>query len=682
MSKKKASIPVQTNKVNLPKEKVIYTNAFFERFAEQSIWHYAILIFLPFFIYIKSTGYQFIDFDDNTILKNNFPLFASLKNIVWAFKTDAFITLHGDYYRPMQTVMFFIDFFIGGERPWIYHLSSLIVHILTVVSLYTLLKKLSFRSLTALFVALIFGVHPLLGSAVSWVPSMGDLLIGLFGILLFHSFINYVHNFSKLNLVLCIVLFLLALFSKETAVLLPIILIIYYKFGSTETFQPKRLIPLIFSWLIAFVFYYILRSKVVTGTPPDYILGIKPFINNLPSIPIAIAKFLIPAKLSTMPLFDPLYTSLGVLILIPIVILMVRFIMKKQWLPVFGFVWFILLVLPPLFFKLFFSKYLLEYYEHRMYLPIIGLMIIVAYLFDNIAYNRNRKIYYFLPVVIIAIFSFLALLRSDDFKNSMAFFTNAASNGNADAYCRRGQLNYGERNFNDAYADFDKAVECSEEGYPPALYNRGKIKSEQLKDPAGAEQDFSKVVALDSNFIDAYISRANTRISLKNIVGAFQDIESAKHIDSNNAKVYYTLGKVYVNASDFNNAYKSFTKTVTIDSNLSEAYNDRAYVQYRLKDFNHALSDCNKAISLFPQFMNAYYNKGMIYLELNKPDVAVRTFDTTLALANNFYFGYFYRGMAKKQLKDMNGACDDWQQSVNLGFNMAQDTINKYCIKH
>ena len=77
-----------------------------------------------------------------------------------------------------------------------------------------------------------------------------------------------------------------------------------------------------------------------------------------------------------------------------------------------------------------------------------------------------------------------------------------------------------------------------------------------------------------------------------------------------------------------------------------------------------------------------FYNKGLIYLELQKPAIAINELDTTLALTNNFYLGYFYRGMAKKEMNDMKGACEDWQQSVNLGFKMAQDTINKYCIKH
>jgi tetratricopeptide (TPR) repeat protein len=109
-----------------------------------------------------------------------------------------------------------------------------------------------------------------------------------------------------------------------------------------------------------------------------------------------------------------------------------------------------------------------------------------------------------------------------------------------------------------------------------------------------------------------------------------------------------------------------------------EIYNDRAYARYRLKDYKGALKDCNKAISLMPDFMSAYYNKGIIYLEMGKPEIAIKELDTTLAITNNFYFGYFYRGMAKKQLNDMKGALEDWQESVRLGFTPAQDTINKY----
>ena len=657
-------------------------NAFLEKFADQTIWHIAILTLLPFFIYIKTTGFQFIDLDDVSIIRNNFPILLNFKNILWSFKTDAFLTAHGDFYRPMQTVLFFIDAFIGGERPWIYHLTSLIVHLLTVLSLYVLLKKLGIKNLTALFAALLFSIHPLFSSAVSWIPALGDLLIGLFGILLCSVFITYLRTSSKLYFSLTILLFILALFSKETAVVFPILLMLYYWFLSGEKFNLKKISPLLILWAISFAFYYFLRSKVVTGTPPSFILGINPFIYNLPTIPIAIAKYLLPINLSTLPLFESSFTVGGMVLLIVLTILVIRFALSKQWLPVLGFAWFLLFIIPPMFFKLYYSKHLLEYYEHRLYLPSIGLLLLSCYLFDTVLYKKYRLVYYWGPLAVIAIFSFMSLIRSDDFRTSVSFFTNATNRGNAGACTKRGELLYADRDFNAALADFEKAIELSAEEYPPAFYNRGRIRAEQLKDHPGAEQDFNRTLLLDTSYIDAYISRANERVFTQNFPGAFQDVEKAKQFDSSNARIYSTLGKIYVNKSEFENAEKAFTKTIQKDSGFAEAYNDRAFVRYKLKDFNNALKDCNAAIALFPQFLNAYYNKGIIYLELKKPEIAIKTFDTTLALTNNFYFGYFYRGMAKKEINDMKGACDDWQQSVNLGFNMAQDTINKYCGKH
>ena len=139
------------------------------------------------------------------------------------------------------------------------------------------------------------------------------------------------------------------------------------------------------------------------------------------------------------------------------------------------------------------------------------------------------------------------------------------------------------------------------------------------------------------------------------------------------------MASIYVHTSDFANAITNFSKTIALDSNNAEAYNNRGYAMYKLQQYTNAFKDYTKAIDLFPKYLNARYNKGMIYYEMGLPDSAIKQFDTTLYLANDFYFGYFYRGMAKKQKNDMAGACNDWQESVKLGFTMAEDTIKRYC---
>jgi hypothetical protein len=208
--KPKKIAPLVPSALSLPKP----PNPLIERFEKQTIWHIILLILLPFFLYIKVAGFEFIDFDDVAIIKNNFDILGHFSKIGIAFKTDAFISAHGDFYRPMQTVSFMLDALIGGDRPWIYHLFNLLYHILTVVSLYFFLRSLQIKNMASLFIALLFSVHPLLTAAVSWIPARGDVLIGLFGVLLFNTFGRYCRTKNTGWLMLHSLLFALALFSK------------------------------------------------------------------------------------------------------------------------------------------------------------------------------------------------------------------------------------------------------------------------------------------------------------------------------------------------------------------------------------------------------------------------------------------------------------------------------------
>ena len=236
-----------------------------------------------------------------------------------------------------------------------------------------------------------------------------------------------------------------------------------------------------------------------------------------------------------------------------------------------------------------------------------------------------------------------------------------------------------EKDIANASSNFEKAIDLSNNEYPPAFFDRGLINLTFVKNYKDAESDFSSTVSLDTNYVDAYINRANARILLQNTGGALADLHHAMQFRPENAEIYYTIGKAFTNSLQFETAITNFTKAISIDSNYAEAFNDRAYVNFRLNKFDSAMKDCNRAIALNQLYLNAYYNKGMIYYEERKSDSAIKEFDTTLNLANNFYFGHFYRGMAKLQKKDLKGACEDWQESVKLGFSMAQDTIKKYC---
>jgi tetratricopeptide (TPR) repeat protein len=633
------------------------TNAFdifLQKFEPQVKWQLIILLLLPFFIYIKVAGYEFIDMDDISIISNNYHIIGSIKNIGIAFKTDAFISATGDFYRPVQTVSFMIDALIGKDKPWIYHLSNLIYHLLTVLALFTLLRKLGLKNSIAFLMSLIFAIHPVLSSNVSWIAARGDILVGLWGILMLLTFHNFTKTKKQIQFFLHVLIFMTALFTKETTVAFPLIFLLYYFVVLKEKFNAKTLVPFVVLWALALSVFFYMRSKVVINTPPDFILGIKPFISNLAALPILLGKFFVPVVLSTMPLFTNIATLIGVVVLIFCLIFLYQSVKnRKSIMLCFGFVWFLVFVIPPMFFKLYYSKHLLEYYEHRAYLPYIGLVFMIGFWLNEVIIEKKKIGILGASFAAAVIFIPLASFHSDNFKNTPVFFGSAAEQRNPGAAVTRGVYYMTQRDFANALVDFNDAIEYSNGQYPLGFLNRAKIYTQVNKNHQLAEQDLTQTILLDSTIIEAYILRADERISLQNMQGALQDLEKAKKLDANNAAIYFTAGKVLVSANKFPDAEVNFSKAIALDSLYSEAYNDRAFARYRMQSYDKALADCNKAIELNPVYLNAFYNKGMIYYETAKYDKAIKTLDTTLALANNFYFGFFYRGMAKKQTNDM-----------------------------
>jgi len=168
----------------MPTEPYINDKNILETLTHKISWHIIILIFVPFILYLKVLNFDFV-FDDILIIKGNIKVLEHLSNILEAFRRDAFFNNKGEllFYRPMQVISFMIDASIGGINPLFYHFTNLVLHIATGIALYFLLRTLSVEGFTAFLFSLLFSVHPVLASGVSWIPSRGDLLIGLFSIL-------------------------------------------------------------------------------------------------------------------------------------------------------------------------------------------------------------------------------------------------------------------------------------------------------------------------------------------------------------------------------------------------------------------------------------------------------------------------------------------------------------------
>ncbi|QNF32542.1 TonB family protein [Adhaeribacter swui] len=73
---------------------------------------------------------------------------------------------------------------------------------------------------------------------------------------------------------------------------------------------------------------------------------------------------------------------------------------------------------------------------------------------------------------------------------------------------------------------------------------------------------------------------------------------------------------------------------------------------------------------------NVHYNQGLDKYEQDKLEEAIAAFDKALNIKPDHIPALQNRGIVKYKLKDVAGACADWQRIVNLGQSLPEALVN------
>src|SRR6185436_15171272 len=133
----------------------------------------------------------------------------------------------GSYYRPIFQMWLLLNYKIGGLNPVWWHVTSLILHLLVTLSVFALAKMLVNDEVTAGITALLFGLHPVHVEAVTWISGVTEPLLAIFFVASFFFYLKNKRQAHRKWLVLSLALFACSLLSKETAVMLPAIIVLY-----------------------------------------------------------------------------------------------------------------------------------------------------------------------------------------------------------------------------------------------------------------------------------------------------------------------------------------------------------------------------------------------------------------------------------------------------------------------
>jgi tetratricopeptide (TPR) repeat protein len=181
-------------------------------------------------VYCRDLQYDFILDDVPLILMNE--TITSWKNWTTLFVSQIIPTqgvdINAALYRPIYILWFMVNYHLFGMvLPW-WHLTSLLLHLLVTFLVYKVGVKVLREPWTAALATLLFAFHPIHVESVSYVSASTDLLVAVFLLVAFLAYSRFLEQGASLWYLTASVLTAgLAMLSKETAAIFPLVLVAY-----------------------------------------------------------------------------------------------------------------------------------------------------------------------------------------------------------------------------------------------------------------------------------------------------------------------------------------------------------------------------------------------------------------------------------------------------------------------
>lgn len=135
------------------------------------------------------------------------------------------------YYRPISQLTFSIDYFLWELNPYGFHLTNLLLHISISILIFILVQCLFKGNYVIAWISsILFNLHPALVESVPAIARRQDMLTTLFLLLSLIFMIKYsnANSLLKKHITLSIIFYILALGSKELAIILPFLTLSYF----------------------------------------------------------------------------------------------------------------------------------------------------------------------------------------------------------------------------------------------------------------------------------------------------------------------------------------------------------------------------------------------------------------------------------------------------------------------
>lgn len=528
------------------------------------------LIAISLAVHVLSLTAEFL-FDDYFTVEARGAM--SWRQLGALFLHDQSALFGSNFYRPLLTIFNQGIFLLAGQRAFVWHLSSLLLHTVCVLLVFRLAQHWTRRRGLAWLAAALFVVLPVHVEAITWISAMGDLLATALMLAATLTFVRWSEGGRTGWWWAAFLCAIGAMLSKETGVVLVLLL------PACALALPTRRRSVLQTLLTALPFFALLPAYFsIRATVLQVAVGhVRSSLSAATMLETWPAVFWFYARQLLWPTVAPYYplqpvASLAQAVwpLLGIVLLLAAFVLAlwrvAGWrTTLVSASWLILPLLPVLYLKAFVT---FEYVHARfLYASAVGFALAVAVLLgwvgDQLEKRYSLRLLPLLAAVPLLAWSYATIDNSFWWQSDVTLFTRAiaVTPDNPFAYVN---LAYGYTKLQRE----DLAVELLQRSLSisrtaEALNSLGRIAWEHHEDEQ-AEQDFAEALRIKQRG-DIWMYYAGVELRLNRLPEAEAAARRSIEMLPEAADAHQVLGVVLLTKGDRLGAVTSFGDALRLD---------------------------------------------------------------------------------------------------------------------
>jgi tetratricopeptide (TPR) repeat protein len=598
-------------------------------------------------VYQQARHFQFVDLDDPTYVTANANVQAGL---TWANALWAFTTGHPPYWHPITWLSHMLDVELFGLDAGAHHLTNVVIHTANTLLLFGWLRRTTKAFWKAAFAAAVFAVHPLHVESVAWVTERKDVLSALFWIAALWAYVAYAARPSRLRYLWVLGACGLALMSKPSAVTLPAVLLLVDVWPLRRATLPgeraiwMRLVmeklPLVALALatsaVTIVFQARMGAVSSLGTLP---LGAR-VMNAAVDYVLYLGKTAWPTHLAA---FYPLRSwsisaALGAALgLAAVTLATVRLSRTHPYLIV-GWLWYLVTLVPMIGFVQVGAQAIADRF---MYLPMIGLLIIVAWGVPDLVARWpgwvGRRLVPAVGAAALLMGALTARVAAAAWSDDVTLWREAirSTENNYLAYVNLGSALLKRDDLPGALGAYTSALAALRDEYPAyraAVHiNIGLVYTRQRR-TADALEQFSEAARLDPHSAEAQLNEGAALASLGQTTAAVDHFSAALEDEPDDLAALIAMGSALLTRGQPAAAIPYYVEAARIDPGNAETHNALGSALAMAGRRDDAMTEFQAALRLNPGLASGYFNLAVLLATAGRFDEARQNVEEALRL--------------------------------------------------